>query len=67
MKSKSLGILLLMGLVAPLGACDFGEAGGEGGEQLEEPVTAPEGGAPVEETEGEEGEEGGEGGEGGEG
>ena len=33
MQSKAIGLLLLLGLVMPLGAC---EVGGEGGEETEE-------------------------------
>lgn len=48
MKSKTAGLLLLLGLLAPLGGCEVGEddeggEGGEGGEQgskMEEPRAA---------------------------
>jgi hypothetical protein len=34
MKTKAIGLLLLLGLTLPLAACDLG--GGEGGEEVEE-------------------------------
>lgn len=69
MKSKTAGLLVLLGLMTPLAGC------GEGGEQIEEtppaaeqtqPETTPAT-TPTPTPEGGEGDEGGEGGEGGEG
>lgn len=37
MQSKAIGLLLLLGLVVPLGACDMG---GEEGEETEQPSGA---------------------------
>lgn len=34
MKTKAIGLLLLLGLTLPLAACEF--RGGEGGEEVEE-------------------------------
>ncbi|MDY6936442.1 MAG: hypothetical protein SWY16_02145 [Cyanobacteriota bacterium] len=68
MKTKATALLLLLGLVAPLGACGADE-GGEVEEQPAEMETEGEINTPAEAEGGEggEGEEGGEGGEGEEG
>lgn len=41
MQSRAIGLLLLLGLIVPLGAC---ELGGEGGEETEEPREQEAGG-----------------------